>query len=112
MNQAQEIIEALTTGNPQHGFFGSVKSTFDASDKEAAELFDFAGGELEKRFKADGRKFGPAKAKMWLDSQSGRFLVDSLGVRGNKRRVVQKLKAAIAKVVGSAPWITKKAGQA
>ncbi len=111
MNQSQQLIESLTTGNPQHGFFRAIQIVSDVAElsaKEAGELFDHAGQGLIKRFKADGRKFGEKQAKQWLDSQSGRFLVDSIP---ETKPNVPELKKAITKAISTLPWITKKAGQ-
>ena len=114
MNQSQQMIEALTTSNPQHGFFRSIQIVSDVAElsaKEAGELYDHAGKELIKRFKADipGKRFGEKQAREWLDGKGGRFLVDSLP---NTRPNVPELKKAITKAVATLPWITKKAGQA
>lgn len=111
MNESRHIIEALTTANPDHGFFGSIRRTYSVSEKDAPTLFDFAGQELVKRFKTDGRRFGPSQAKSWLDSVSGRHLVDSLGITKAKPSM-QELQVAIVTTINTAPWITKRVGQA
>ena len=111
MNQSQRIIEALTTSNPQHGFFRSIQIISDVAElsaKEAGELYDHAGKELIKRMKADGRKFGEKQAKKWLDSSMGRNLAEDLPTT---KPNVPELKKAITKVVAEAPWIIKKVGQ-
>lgn len=105
------MIEALTTANPDHGFFGTLRTTFGVVEKDAAMLYDYAGQELKKRFQADKRKMSDAQAKSWLDSVSGRLLVDSLQVRSRKPDA-QELQGAIMAAVANSPWITKRAGQA
>ncbi len=105
-------MEFLKTNNTQHGFFHAIQTVSEGvelSTQEAEELFDYAGQELIKCMARDNRRFGPVKAKNWLDGRPGRFLVEALP---KTKPSVLELKKAIAKEFTEALWIHRTASQA